>query len=79
MPSNVVSNVTLTKTANHNLAPKVGQQFNYVVTAKNNGPDTASGVQVTDIIPANLTFNSYLASQGTYNSVTGILERWNVS
>ena len=46
-----------------------------MVTATNNGPNTATGVQVTDKIPAGLTFNSYTASQGTYNSSTGI---WNV-
>ena len=74
VPTTPVSNVTLTKTAS-NLAPNVGQQFHYVVTATNNGLSTATGVQVTDIIPAGLTFNSYTASQGTYNSVTGI---WNV-
>jgi uncharacterized repeat protein (TIGR01451 family) len=68
------ANVVLTKTTS-NSSPKVGQQFNYTITATNNGPDTATGVQVTDKIPAGLTFNSYTASQGTYNSATGI---WNV-
>ncbi len=68
------ANVVLTKTAS-NSSPKVGQQFHYTITATNNGPDTATGVQVTDKIPAGLTFNSYTASQGTYNSVTGI---WNI-
>ncbi|MEL7669642.1 hypothetical protein [Methanobacterium sp.] len=71
VPVTPVSNVTLTKTAS-NLAPAVGQQFSYTVTATNNGPGTANNVQVTDVIPAGLTFNSYTASQGTYNSATGI-------
>jgi uncharacterized repeat protein (TIGR01451 family) len=66
--------VVLTKTAS-NLAPNVGQQFNYILTVINHGPNTATGVQVTDILPAGLTFNGYTASQGTYNSVTGL---WNV-
>ncbi len=68
------ANVKLTKTTSNN-NPNVGQQFNYTVTVKNNGPDTATGVQVTDIIPAGLIFNGYTASQGTYNSVTGL---WDV-
>jgi len=71
VPGAPVSDVTLTKTAS-NLAPNVGQQFSYTITVTNNGPDTATGVQVTDVIPAGLTFNSYTASQGTYNSATGI-------
>ena len=74
VPATPVSNVTLTKTAS-NLAPNVGQQFSYTIIANNNGPGTATSVQVTDIIPAGLTFNSYTASQGTYNSATGM---WNV-
>ena len=71
VPVTPVSNVTLNKTAS-NLTPTVGQQFSYTVTATNNGPGTANNVQVTDVIPAGLTFNSYTASQGTYNSATGI-------
>jgi uncharacterized repeat protein (TIGR01451 family) len=74
IPAAPISNVTLTKTAS-NILPVVGQQFSYTITATNNGPNTATGVQVTDIIPAGLTFNSYTASQGTYNSATGM---WNV-
>ena len=58
-----------------NSKPNVGQQFTYTVTATNNGPDTATGVQVTDLIPTGLTFNSYTANLGTYNSTTGI---WNI-
>ncbi len=58
-----------------NSSPIVGQPFYYTITATNNGPDTATGVQVTDVIPAGLTFNGYTATQGTYNSTTGI---WNV-
>ncbi|UTB32292.1 MAG: DUF11 domain-containing protein [Methanobacterium sp. ERen5] len=74
VPKIVTSNVSLTQTAN-NLVPKVGQKFNYIVIATNNGPGNASRVHITDKIPAGLMFNSYKATQGTYNSVTGI---WNV-
>ena len=34
----------------------------------NNGPATASGLKVTDSLPAGLTFNGYTASEGTYTS-----------
>ncbi len=69
-----MANVVLTKTAS-NLNPSVGQDFYYTITTKNNGPDNATGVQVTDVIPAGLTYKAYQSTQGTYNSVTGI---WNV-
>lgn len=56
-----------------NPAPRVGQEFYYVVAVSNNGPGTATGVQVTDIIQPGLTLNSATPSQGTY--VGGI---WNI-
>ena len=70
----ISADVQLTKTTS-NAAPNVGQKYNYTVTAKNNGPNTATGVVVKDVIPSGLTYNSYTASQGTYTSTTGI---WNI-
>ena len=43
----------------------VGQSINYTITAKNNGPATASGVVVTDTLPKNIGFGSATSSQGT--------------
>ena len=37
----------------------------YFITASNNGPDTATGVVVTDTLPPGVTFVSSSASQGT--------------
>jgi uncharacterized repeat protein (TIGR01451 family) len=74
VPANNIVNVVLTKTAS-TTTPRVGNQFHYTITATNHGPGTATGVQVTDILPAGLIFNSFTASQGTYNSATGI---WNI-
>jgi uncharacterized repeat protein (TIGR01451 family) len=33
-----------------------GEQFEYTVTVKNNGPSNATGVTVKDLLPANVTF-----------------------
>src|SRR4029077_4712115 len=41
----------------------------------NNGPSNATGVQVTDLLPAGLTFVSAVPSVGTYTSGTGL---WNI-
>ena len=68
------ADVQLTKTTS-NPMPNVGQQFTFTVTAINNGPLNATGVVVTDPIPAGLTFNSATPSQGTYDPSTGI---WNI-
>jgi uncharacterized repeat protein (TIGR01451 family) len=63
--------VVLTKTAS-NFAPNIGQQFHYTLSLINNGPNTATNVNVTDVIPVGLTFNNFTASQGIYNHITGI-------
>ncbi len=56
------ADVAITKTA----GPAVtGANVNYTVTVTNNGPSTAQGVQVTDPIPAPLSFVSISSSQGT--------------
>jgi uncharacterized repeat protein (TIGR01451 family) len=74
VPTTLVANVVLTKVPS-TINAVVGEQFSYILTVINHGPHSATGVQVTDILPAGLTFNGYTASQGTYNHVTGI---WNV-
>lgn len=44
----------------------------YTVTVTNNGPDDATNVQVEDILPFNLGYTSDVASQGTYDYLTGL-------
>jgi uncharacterized repeat protein (TIGR01451 family) len=44
----------------------------FTVTLSNAGPDAATGVSVTDLLPAGLTFVSSNASLGTYDSGTGV-------
>jgi uncharacterized repeat protein (TIGR01451 family) len=55
--------------------PAVGTNVTFTVTATNHGPNDASAVQVTDLLPAGLTYVSSLPSQGTYAPGTGI---WNI-
>jgi large repetitive protein len=64
--------LSLSKTVN-NAAPNVGQNVTFTITASNAGPDNATGVVVTDLLPAGLTFVSATPSGSTtYNSGTGI-------
>lgn len=55
-----------------NAAPNEGATINYTLTVTNNGGDTATGVQVTDFLPAGLTYVGNIPSQGTYNPGTGV-------
>ncbi len=65
------ADISVEKTTD-NLAPLVGETFHFTVTATNLGPDDATGLEVTDALPAGLTLISSTASQGTYASGTGI-------
>lgn len=55
--------------------PAVGNQVTFTVTARNLGPNAATGVVVRDVLPAGLTFVSAAPSQGTYTAGTGL---WNI-
>ncbi len=57
-----------------NSTPNVGDQIAYTVTLTNNGPNTATNVALSDLLPAGLTFVSAgtTVSQGTYNGFTGV-------
>ena len=65
------ADLALTKVVS-NATPNVGDQVTFTVTLTNNGPDTATNVQVTDLVPSGLTFVSATPSQGTYASATGL-------
>lgn len=65
------ADLKLTKTAS-NQNPSDGDQVTYTITVTNNGPANATGVKVTDILPAGLTYVSSNASQGAYDPSTGL-------
>jgi uncharacterized repeat protein (TIGR01451 family) len=55
--------------------PNVGDTITFGVTVTNNGPNPATNVTVTDLLPAGLSFVSATPSQGSYNAGTGV---WSV-
>ena len=61
----------VTKTVN-NASPSEGNLIAYQIVLTNLGPDTATGVTVTDAIPAGVTFSNASPSQGSYSSASGI-------
>jgi uncharacterized repeat protein (TIGR01451 family) len=68
------ANIRITKSVS-DATPAVGTRVTFTVTARNLGPDNATGVQVRDVVPSGLTFVSATPSQGTYNAATGL---WNI-
>lgn len=65
------ADVAITKTVS-NPTPKVGDVITFTLTVANYGPDTATNVVATDVLPAGLTFVSATASQGSYASGSGV-------
>ena len=47
-------------------------EIEYVITVTNRGPDGATGVVVSDLLPDGLIYSSSVADRGTYDSETGI-------
>ena len=62
--------LVVTKTVD-DASPNEGDTIVYTVTLKNNGPDAATSVEVTDLLPAGVTYQSDTPSQGSYVSDTG--------
>ena len=53
---------------------RVGDELTYTVTVRNNGPDTAQGVLVTDRLPAGVPVRSVVTSQGTCETEARVVE-----
>lgn len=58
-----------------NTSPVVGSQVSFELVITNDGPNNATGVQITDLLPSGFEFVNYSSSAGIYNDVTGL---WNV-
>jgi uncharacterized repeat protein (TIGR01451 family) len=68
-PPNPTADLELTKGVNDQSVDQ-NQQIIYTVTVKNHGPDTATNVVVTDVLPVGLTYVSD-DSSGAYNTSNG--------
>ncbi|TDR39226.1 putative repeat protein (TIGR01451 family) [Tahibacter aquaticus] len=49
-----------------NASPLVGSTVNFTIMVRNNGPDTATGVVVTDALPSGFSFLGASGTQGSY-------------
>ena len=52
--------------------PGVGERVRFTVALTNAGPDPATSVEVSDLLPAGMVFDSGKPSQGSYNPGSGV-------
>ncbi|MFO1487578.1 MAG: Calx-beta domain-containing protein [Verrucomicrobiota bacterium] len=67
-----LTDLALNKTASTNTVLELGN-FTYTLAVTNQGGATATGVSVTDSLPAGVSFVSAIASQGTVTNSAGIV------
>jgi uncharacterized repeat protein (TIGR01451 family) len=66
-----IADVGVKKTVNRN-TPEYLDKITYTIKVTNYGPDSATGIEVTDLLPSGLKYISNEPSQGFYNSQTGV-------
>ncbi|MDO8870305.1 MAG: hypothetical protein Q7V10_06085, partial [Methanobacteriaceae archaeon] len=67
---NPVASITINQSVNTPV--NVGNKVTFLVNVKNNGPNTATNINIRDIIPSGLSGVIVTPSVGTYNAITGI-------
>ncbi len=60
------TDIVVTKVAD-NTTPNEGDRVVYTVTVENNGPNTATNLEITDILPVGLTYISAIPTTGNWN------------
>ncbi|MDO5836176.1 MAG: DUF11 domain-containing protein [Methanobacterium sp.] len=55
--------------------PNYGDMIHFIITVQNSGPDTATDVNVTDLLPTGLVYQSHTTNAGSYDHNTGL---WNI-
>jgi uncharacterized repeat protein (TIGR01451 family) len=67
----IQANLDLTKTVS-NATPRVNDEITFDVVLRNSGPAPATGIEVTDVMPSNVSFISATPDAGSYNPANNV-------
>jgi uncharacterized repeat protein (TIGR01451 family) len=70
-PTEVAADLAVCKTVD-DPRPDPGDVITYTVRLCNSGPSTATNVEVTDLLPTGVTYQTHVVTQGNYNDSTGL-------
>ena len=73
-PAEKITNLSVQKIIN-NAAPIVGSNVVFTILASNMGPNDATGVSLTDVLPIGYTFVSSTVTTGVFSNANGL---WNI-
>jgi uncharacterized repeat protein (TIGR01451 family)/gliding motility-associated-like protein len=65
------ADLSVAQTVN-NISPRVGETVTFTISVNNYGPENATGVKLTDLLPSGCIYVSSTASSGTYKNQTGL-------
>ncbi|WP_378185283.1 gliding motility-associated C-terminal domain-containing protein [Aquimarina sp. W85] len=74
----VLTSDLVTQKSVDNAIPLENETITYTITVVNNGPDDATSVALTDVLPSGVTFSSATAVGGTVNSYDDGSGLWNI-
>ena len=69
------SDISISGSVN-NASQSIGSSVTFTITVTNSGPNNATGVNVSDLLPNGFTYTSSTVDSGTYDNSTGI---WTIS
>ena len=75
----ITNSELVTSISVNNATPAEGEIINYSIRVNNQGPNDATGVYLTTLIPSDLTFDNAVVPAGTtFNSGSGIWDIGNI-
>ncbi|NMH88454.1 PKD domain-containing protein [Flavivirga algicola] len=79
-PVQPMADLSLTKiVVDGDTTPLIGTEITFQITVTNDGPQDATGVEITDLLPSGYDFVLFSSTEGSYNENTGVWTVGNIA